>query len=111
MRKQADGLLATVHAVLGRPAAAGELYLFWNRNKDLIKVVYLDRTGVCVFAKRVHRGRFELTFEGRDGAATVTLDGATLSSIVTAAQCHGPSGSDREKQPATRAKKRATRPH
>ncbi len=52
MRKQADGLLGMVNTVLGRPAAQHELYLFWSRRKDLIKVLYLDPTGVCVFAKR-----------------------------------------------------------
>ena len=93
------------------PAPTSTTCQRWISCTSSLKVLYLDRTGVCVFAKRVHRGRFEFTFEGSDAAATVTLDGPTLAPIVNAAQCHAPSGADREKEPATRAKKRVTRTH
>ncbi len=84
MRKQGSGLLGMVHAALGRPAAQHELYLFWGRKADLLKVLYLDPTGVCVFTKRLNKGRFEMSFEKSPGQATVTLDAKTLSSIVAA---------------------------
>lgn len=84
MRKQGDGLLGMVHTVLGRPAAKHELYLFWNRRKDLIKVLYLDPTGVCVFAKRINQGNFEMSLHEAPGQSCVTLDAATLGSIVAA---------------------------
>ncbi len=70
--------------MLGRPAARHELYLFWSRRKNLIKVLYLDPTGVCVFAKRINQGAFEVSFGQTPGQASVTLDAATLGSIVAA---------------------------
>ena len=48
MRKQAQGLLALVESISKREPQVAELYLFWNRNKDMIKVVYLANSGTCI---------------------------------------------------------------
>ena len=58
MRKSFDGLYALVKQVLGRNPLSGDLYTFCNRRGTLIKVLYFDRTGFCVWAKRLEEGRF-----------------------------------------------------
>ena len=58
MRKSFDGLQAlTRHALLADPLN-GALYVFINRRATQMKVLYFDRTGFCIWAKRLSAGRF-----------------------------------------------------
>jgi len=58
MRKGFDGLSALVVQKLGRDPLSGELFLFVSRNRIRAKVLHWDGTGLCVYAKRLERGRF-----------------------------------------------------
>lgn len=58
MRKGHDGLSAMVREGLGRDPLSGDLYLFVSRNRIRAKVLLWDGTGLCVYAKRLERGRF-----------------------------------------------------
>lgn len=60
MRCSFDGLVAAVKSHLGADPLSGDFYIFINRRRTLLKGVFWDRTGFCVFAKRLERGRFEL---------------------------------------------------
>ncbi len=59
MRKSFDGLHAIVSQVTQEDALSGLLFLFVNRSKTIMKIFFWDRTGWCVVAKRLERGRFE----------------------------------------------------
>ena len=58
MRKSFDGLHALTRRQLGADPLSGDLYVFINRRATQIKVLYWDRTGFCVWAKRLEQGRF-----------------------------------------------------
>ena len=58
MRKGFDGLSALVVQKLGRDPLSGELFLFVSRNRIRAKVLHWDGAGLCVYAKRLERGRF-----------------------------------------------------
>lgn len=58
MRKSFDGLYALTRQVLGCDPLSGELFVFINRRGTQMKVLYWDRTGFCVWAKRLEQGRF-----------------------------------------------------
>ncbi|MCA9719028.1 MAG: IS66 family insertion sequence element accessory protein TnpB [Myxococcales bacterium] len=58
MRKGFGGLSGLVREGLGRDPLSGALYLFTNRRRDRAKVLWFDGTGLCVYAKRLERGRF-----------------------------------------------------
>ena len=58
MRKAYEGLSAIVRNELGRDPLSGDLYVFCNRLRNRAKVLYWDGTGLCVYAKRLERGRF-----------------------------------------------------
>lgn len=58
MRKGFDGLYGLVKSSLGRDPLSGDLYLFVSRNRIRAKVLVWDGTGLCVYAKRLERGRF-----------------------------------------------------
>ncbi len=58
MRKGFNGLAAQVQKVLAADPYCGHLFVFRGRRGDLIKVVWWDGQGACLFAKRLERGRF-----------------------------------------------------
>lgn len=64
MRKSFDGLLALVRNVFDEDALSGTLFVFFNRRGNYLKGVYWDRTGFCLFAKRLERGRFVMPGAG-----------------------------------------------
>ena len=58
MRKSFDGLYAVARAAFPQDPTGGDLYAFVNRSGTQIKVLYFDRSGWCVWAKRLEAGRF-----------------------------------------------------
>jgi transposase len=58
MRKGFDGLCALVTQRLERDPLNGDVYLFLSRDRVRAKVLHFDGTGLCVYAKRLERGRF-----------------------------------------------------
>jgi transposase len=57
MRKSFDGLYALVRNALKQDPCSGALFCFINRRGTQTKVLYCDRTGFCVWAKRLEQGR------------------------------------------------------
>jgi transposase len=63
MRKSFDGLIGLVQGTLREDPLSGSLFVFFNRRRNYLKLVYWDRTGFSLFAKRLERGRFALPGE------------------------------------------------
>ena len=58
MRKGFDGLYALTRNGLGQDPLSGHLFAYVNRRATQMKVLYFDRSGFCVWAKRLEAGRF-----------------------------------------------------
>jgi transposase len=58
MRKSFTGLYALTKQALEQDPLSGHLFVFINRRGDYLKALYWDRTGFCLWAKRLERGRF-----------------------------------------------------
>lgn len=58
MRKGFTALAAQAEAVLKQDPFAGHLFVFRGRRGDLVKVVWWDGQGACMFLKRLEKGRF-----------------------------------------------------
>ena len=58
MRKSFDGLYALTRRELGEDPLSGKLFVFINRRATQMKVLYWDRSGLCVWSKRLEQGRF-----------------------------------------------------
>ena len=58
MRKGMDGLAALVQTTLAENPFSGQLFVFRGRRGDLVKLLWFDGDGMCLFAKRLERGRF-----------------------------------------------------
>lgn len=78
MRKSFDSLSLLVTEGLGRDVLSGDLFLFVSKNRKRAKVLYWDGTGLCVFAKRLEKGRFASPWERPDGELRLTVSELAL---------------------------------
>jgi transposase len=84
MRRSFDGLHALVRDHLQLDAFAGHLYLFLNKRRDRLKILYWDRDGFAIWAKRLEEGSYAIPSGeagGRGFEITVEELGALLSGI------------------------------
>ena len=58
MRKGFNGLSALAEKVLTQDPYSGHLFVFRGRRGDLVKVIWFDGQGACLFSKRLEKGRF-----------------------------------------------------
>ncbi len=58
LRRGFTGLSALVQTALEQDPFAGHVFVFRGRRGDLIKLLWFDGDGLCLFAKRLERGRF-----------------------------------------------------
>jgi transposase len=79
MRRGMYGLAALVETTLADNAYSGHVFVFRGRRGDLLKVLWADGDGLCLFAKRLERGRFVWP-QARSGA--VHLTSAQLSMLL-----------------------------
>jgi transposase len=66
MRKQTNGLSLIVEENMQKNPGSGNLYLFCNRNRRLIKALYWDRNGFCLWQKRLERDKFPWPSNNRE---------------------------------------------
>ena len=81
MRKGFNGLSMLVQEVLKEDPFSGHLFAFRGRKADTIKLLYWDGTGLCLFTKRLQRGRFiwpHITTPG----GSVVLSPAQLAMLI-----------------------------
>ena len=71
MRKGFDGLALLVREVIAQDPLSGHLYVFRNRRRDRIKILYWDRDGLALWYKRLEKGTFRFP-EAKDGRVEVT---------------------------------------
>jgi transposase len=58
MRKGLDGLAAQVSTVIRMDPFCGHLFVFRGKRGDYVKVLHWDGSGLCLYAKRLEKGRF-----------------------------------------------------
>jgi len=79
MRRGMDGLAALVQSALAENPFSGHVFIFRGRRGDLVKLLWWSGDGLCLFAKRLERGRFVWP-QAECGA--VHLSGAQLSMLL-----------------------------
>jgi len=81
MRKSIDGLCGEVQDYLSRDPVDGSLFVFFNRRRDKLKMLWWDRDGYWVLYKRLESGTFQMPlFE--EGVSSLSLDGEQLQLIL-----------------------------
>lgn len=84
MRRSFDGLHALVTGAMQLDAFGGHLFVFANRRRDRLKILYWDRDGFAVWAKRLEEGTYAMPFGKENeqrGEITAQELGALLSGI------------------------------
>ena len=74
-----DRLMGLAERIFNQDPLSGHLFLFVNRYRNRIKILYWDRDGFCIWYKRLERGVFELPTRGPTG---VELDHKQLSRLL-----------------------------
>ena len=80
MRKGFPSLALQVQEVLKRDPLSGHLFVFRGRKGDLLKVIWHDGQGACLFTKRLERGRFVWPPVSNDA---VTISTAQLAYLLS----------------------------
>ncbi len=81
LRKGFDGLSGLVQECFSQDLLTGHLFLFLNRRRDRIKILYFDRDGLAIWYKRLEAGSFQLPDAGRQDG--IELSPAQLAMILS----------------------------
>lgn len=81
MRKSFDGLQGLAQQTFEQDPLSGHLFLFVNRRRDRIKILFWDRDGLCIWYKRLEAGGFQLPAFA-DSQQGVELDATQLSLLL-----------------------------
>jgi transposase len=92
MRKSFSGLVGLVETELGQQIESGDLFLFFNRRRDRVKVLYFVGDGLVIFYRMLEQGTFEVPaatdansntagVELRLSDLTLILEGIELASV------------------------------
>ena len=76
-----DSLMGRAQEVFDQDPASGHLFLFVNRSRDRIKILFWDRDGFCIWHKRLERGTFQLLTASNDTEG-IELDYAQLVKLL-----------------------------
>jgi transposase len=82
MRKSFDGLSLTVRQVLQQDPLSGHLFVFFNRARDMVKILWWHSGGFCLFAKRLEQGSFRLPRPVPEEGAAVTLEAVEVALLL-----------------------------
>lgn len=81
MRKSFNGLIAMVKTYLRDNPASGQVFVFINKNRSLMKCLYFEPGGYCIWSKRLEQGRFAVPAKNTT-SAKIILSATEFSALV-----------------------------
>ncbi len=95
MRRSLDGLAALTREIIREDPLSGHLFVYFNRRRDRVKVLFWDRCGLCLYYKRLEKGTFRLSaFEDRK-SVRAEIESAELALILEGIELAGAKRSPR----------------
>lgn len=82
LRKSFDGLMNEVRSVLGADPLSGHVFVFLNRRKTMVKLIFWSRGGFMILHKRLERGRFAFKNQVHGEARSVRIEEHELAMLL-----------------------------
>lgn len=82
-------LSAYVRGVLGGDPQSGHLFVFLGKERSLVKILFWDRDGYCIFSKKLEQKRFKFTFDVPSDSSSMEVDFATLTLLLEGIDLRG----------------------
>jgi transposase len=82
MRYGVERLSGIVREQMGYEPRGGALFVFVGRRRQIVKVLFADATGVCMFYKRLDAGTFSLPAAPAPDATHIEIDESTLDALL-----------------------------
>jgi len=89
LRKHFDGIALVVEQTLRLQPRSGHLFVVFNRRGDQVRILFWDRHGYCLIAKRLERGTFRLPWERTLSGEHVEVEAAELALILEGIDLRG----------------------
>jgi transposase len=80
MRRGINGLVVLVESVLSMDPLSSQLFVFCNRKRDLVKMVWWERNGFCLWMKKLEKERFK--WPKHHDEEVITLNGQQLNFLL-----------------------------
>jgi transposase len=104
LRKGFDALSGLVTSAFTQDPMSGHLFLFVNRRRDRLKILYWDRDGLAIWYKRLETGSFQLPSAPRD-AVSIEMTPTQLALILSGIDLNSARQRKRYQRPITQAEK------
>jgi transposase len=82
MRKSFHGLVALTESAMQQDPLSGSLFVFLNRRRDRLKILYWGQTGFCIWYQQLEKGTYQLPAEPREEQEAVEVTRSQLSLIL-----------------------------
>ena len=82
MRKSFHGLIGLTESVLREDPLSGHLFVFINRRRDRIKLLYWGGTGFCIWYQQLEKGSYQLPDSAKAAAEGIEITASQLSLIL-----------------------------
>lgn len=82
MRRSFDGLSAMVKYIIKKDPLSGHLFVFRNKKRDRVKLLFWDRTGFVIWYKRLEKGRFRFPDKAAAGENHIELEAGHLTLLL-----------------------------
>jgi transposase len=89
MRRSFDTLALAVQQLLGQDPQSGSLYVFVGKRPTRVKILWWDRNGYCLLAKRLHRSLFRIPETGEVSGSALSINSVALAQLLAGVSSEG----------------------
>lgn len=94
-----DRLAGIAEEHLGKSARSGALFVFFGKRRTALKILFADRTGLCLFYKRFDAGTFRIPEALEQGSPSIALDERALDDLLDGIDLEAPRRPPRARKP------------